>query len=262
MSGTHMPLSSVPFLNFCGGNVIGTRMIDDHTLAAPSNFQNGWLFYHYQRQNFGLISFISMHARCGRLPGGVNAALNLAALGGIISLFGVPGFYAVLGAQGSYMNLEGLFTPATYVVMRQVGTALYLISLVAMIRVVTSEPRLRQSAWLIAGLVLGMGFFLPAVVFQSVAAAFLPLAIAHGAQYILMMSVVSGRSERGWLGLALMCAVGIALGLVLSIKAWPAVLAVIGLVQVHFLLDARVWRLRERRQRAIMTERFDFLLPA
>ena len=39
-----MPESSVPFLNFCGGNVIGTRMIEDQTPCAPSSFQNGWLF--------------------------------------------------------------------------------------------------------------------------------------------------------------------------------------------------------------------------
>ena len=44
MSGTHMPASKVPFLNFCGGKVIGTRMIDDQTRLAPKSFQKGWLF--------------------------------------------------------------------------------------------------------------------------------------------------------------------------------------------------------------------------
>ena len=39
-----MPDSSVPFLNFCGGKVIGTRMIEDHTRLAPSIFQKGWPF--------------------------------------------------------------------------------------------------------------------------------------------------------------------------------------------------------------------------
>jgi len=224
--------------------------------------QHAWLFHHYQRQNFGLISFISMHIGGGRLPAGVSTALNLAAAGGIISLFGTPSFYGVLGARGSYANLEGLFAPGTYAVARQVGTVLYVVSLVAMVRVFRAEPRLRQSAWLAGAFLLGMGFFLPTVLFHSVAAAFLPLAIAHGAQYILMMSVVSGRSERGWLGFAIMCTAGILVGLVLSVKAWPLILAVTGLVQVHFLVDARVWRLRERRQRAIMGERFDFLLSA
>ncbi len=39
-----MPLSSVPFLKGCGGNVIGTRMIEDQIRLSPSSFQNGWLF--------------------------------------------------------------------------------------------------------------------------------------------------------------------------------------------------------------------------
>jgi hypothetical protein len=34
-SGTHMPDSSVPFLNGLGGKVIGTRRIEDHTRASP-----------------------------------------------------------------------------------------------------------------------------------------------------------------------------------------------------------------------------------
>jgi len=45
-------------------------------------------------------------------------------------------------------------------------------------------------------------------------------------------------------------------------KAWPAILAYMGLVEVHFLVDAKVWRLREPRQRAIMNDRFDFLLAS
>src|SRR6185436_2275979 len=49
---------------------------------------NVWLFYHYQRQNFGLISFVSTNVGCGRLSPRVNTTLNVAALGGIIALLG------------------------------------------------------------------------------------------------------------------------------------------------------------------------------
>jgi len=79
----------------------------------------------------------------------------------------------------------------------------------------------------------------------------------------LMMSVVSGRSSRGWLGLLTMCAVGATVGLVInSMTTWPAILLATGIVEVHFLIDAKVWRLREQRQRKIMNDRFDFLLAA
>jgi hypothetical protein len=45
-------------------------------------------------------------------------------------------------------------------------------------------------------------------------------------------------------------------------KAWPVIFVYMGLVQVHFLIDAKVWRLREPKQRAIMGNRFDFLLAS
>ena len=60
-----------------------------------------------------------------------------------------------------------------------------------------------------------------------------------------------------------MCAVGVVAGLGLdAMKGWPVILVATGLTQVHFLVDAKVWRLREKRQRAIMNDRFDFLLAA
>ena len=217
-------------------------------------FHNTWLFYHYQRQNFGLASFISTHAGCGRLPPRVNTALNVAALGAIVSLVGTPGFYP---------NTAGLMTPDAYAVLRTAGRVIYVLSVVMLIGVFRSEPRLRKSALLTGALILGVAFFLPAVVFRSAAMAFLGPATAHGAQYILMMSVVSGRSSRGWLGLLTMCAVGATVGLVInSMTTWPAILLATGIVEVHFLIDAKVWRLREQRQRKIMNDRFDFLLAA
>lgn len=215
-------------------------------------FHNTWLFYHYQRQNFGLISFVSTHVGYGRLPAAANTALNVAALGAILSLLGTPGFYP---------NAEGLVSAQTLSAMRIVGTLVYVGSLYLMARVFWNDPRLLADRWLKGSLLLGVGFFLPSIVFQSAALAFFPYAIAHGAQYILMMSVVSGRSARGWAALATMCGLGVVAGLGLdAMNAWPAVLVKTALVQVHFLVDAKVWRLREPLQRAIMNSRFDFLL--
>lgn len=229
----------------------GAVLIGPWAYLCIFSFHNVWLFYHYQRQNFGLASFISMHVGCGRLPVRVNTALNVAALGGIVSLLGTPGFYP---------NTAGLMTAHAYVVLRTAGAIVYVVSLMLMVGVFRAEPRLRESGLVAAALVLGVAFFLPTIVFRSSAMAFLPPAMAHGAQYILMMSVVSGRSSLGWLGLLSMCAVGVAVGLMMNaMAAWPAILITTGLVEVHFLVDAKVWRLREQRQRAIMHDRFDFL---
>jgi hypothetical protein len=228
-------------------------------------FHNIWLFYHYQRQNFGLISFMSTHFGSGRLPSMVNTALNLAALGGALCLLGDPEFYLISEREEPLMNRRGLIGANASMLLRGAGTIIYALSVLLMIGLLWLEKRLRSNGWVIGALFLSLAFFLPPVLFTSLFAAFLPLAIAHGAQYLLMMGVVSGRSSRSWLGLGLIFAACVGAGLTLNTMTdwtWPYVLIGIGLVQVHFLVDAKVWRLREPRQREIMNDRFDFFLAS
>jgi hypothetical protein len=213
--------------------------------------QSLWLFYHYQRQNFGLISFVSTSGGCGRVPPRVDTALNVAALGAWISMLGVKGFC---------YHEQLLPIPIPLILWRS-GTLVYLVAGLLLAWTVYREPRLRQSLWLMGSLVMGLAFFLPAFWFRDLTLAFVPYATAHGAQYLVMMSVLSGRSSRGWMALLTMCVLAVSVGYAIDFsRAWPVVLALTGFVQVHFLLDAKVWRLREPRQRAIMNDRFDFLL--
>ena len=79
-------------------------------------FHNIWLFYHYQRQNFGLALFVSTHVGGGRLPGRVNTAFNVAALGAIVSLLGTPSFLTL--TQGVVPGLADSMPGAAYVVLR------------------------------------------------------------------------------------------------------------------------------------------------
>jgi hypothetical protein len=235
-----------------GIGVAGEAVIGLWAYALVFSFHNTWLFYHYQRQNFGLLSFISANFGRGRLPARVNTALNLAALGAIMGMLGIPGFCP---------DGESLLSAQTFRIMWSAGLAVYLLSAGLMIWLLIGEPDLRDNVWLLGGLILGILFFLPAFLFRTPAWAFLPYAVAHGAQYIFMMSVLSGRSSRGWVAFLTMCGLGATIGLAIdSMRAWPAILVYTGIVQVHFLIDAKVWRLREPMQRAIMSRRFDFLL--
>jgi hypothetical protein len=214
---------------------------------------NTWLFFHYQRQNYGLLSFISKNFGLGRLPAEANRALNLAAMGAVISLFGRVGFLP---------GGDELLSPQAFELVWRIGLCVFLVSVVMMVRVLIRERQLRSNAWLFAGLVLGIAFFLPAFLFVNPIAGFLPIAVAHGAQYVLMMSVLTGRSERGLLAFGTMCVLGygIAKGLENLQDSWPLLLLAIGLVQSHFVIDGKVWRLREPMQREIIGQRFDFLL--
>ena len=248
----------------CG--VVGAMLVGPWAFLLLFAFHNTWLFYHYQRQNFGLVSFISKHFGTGRLPPRVNTALNLAALGGILclfaALFGAPPLGGDVAPQ---MDTTGLVGSDARMLLRGEGTALYVLSVLLVVGLLVLDKRLRSSGWVVGALLLSVGFFLPAVLFTALPATFMPLAIAHGAQYLLMMGIVSGRSSRSWLGVGLLFGVCVGAGVALdalSTGAWPLALIGFGLVQVHFLVDAKVWRLREPRQREIMSERFDFFFPS
>jgi hypothetical protein len=245
--------------------VLGAMWVGPWAFLLVFAFSSIWLFHHYQRQNFGLISFISKHFGTGRLPPRVNTALNLAALGGVLCLFGAPPVTGPSGSVEPLMDIAGLVGADARMLMRGVGTTLYALAVLLMIGVLTREKRLRSNAWVVGALVLSLGFFLPAVLFTSLQAAFIPLATAHGAQYLLMMGIISGRSSRSWLAVGLFFAVCVGAGVglkALSTGPWPLALIAFGITQVHFLVDAKVWRLREPRQREIMGERFDFFFPS
>src|SRR5262245_61143422 len=69
--------------------VVGLWAIGQWTVVLIAGGHNAWLFYHYQRQNFGLISFVSRHVGFGTLPAALGTTLDLLELGGIVSAFGV-----------------------------------------------------------------------------------------------------------------------------------------------------------------------------
>jgi len=245
--------------------VVGAMLAGPWAFFVLLAFHNTWLFYHYQRQNFGLTSFISKHFGTVPLPPSVNTALTLAALGGILCIFGAPPVTALSGSKEPLMDIGGLLGADARVLLRGAGTTIYVLAVLLMIGVLTREKRLRSNAWVIGALFLSLGFFLPPVLFTSFQAAFIPLAIAHGAQYLLMMGIVSGRSSRSWMGVGFFFIACVGAGVALNAMQtwpWPYALAAFGIVQVHFLVDAKVWRLREPRQREIMSDRFDFFLPS
>ncbi|MGH7292550.1 MAG: hypothetical protein ACREJT_15130, partial [Myxococcota bacterium] len=119
--------------------LVGTVAIGSWAYLLIYSFHNIWLFYHYQRQNFGLASFVSTHVGFGRLPDRVNTALNVAAAGAIITLLGTPSFF--LPTEGLLPGLPDTMPGAAYVVLRPLGTAIYAAALLLMLGVFRSEPR-------------------------------------------------------------------------------------------------------------------------
>jgi hypothetical protein len=231
--------------------VSGAALVGPWALFALFALQGAWLFYHYQRQNYGLVSLVSANAGTGPLPRDIGLVLNMVVLAGFLGVIAVPGLFPV--------HLDRMVSSRVHAGLQWSGVGLYVVSFGFLLRAFVRHPTLRRDPWLSGGIVLAWAFFLPAVLFNAMA--FLPLAVAHGAQYVYMMTILSGHSNRRWLGTVAMCALGAGIGLTLdSMKEFPAILAMIGIVQVHFLVDAKVWRLREPQQRVILKQRFAFLL--
>jgi hypothetical protein len=130
-------------------------------------------------------------------------------------------------------------------------------------------------------------FFLPVFTFASPYAAVGGLTIAHGAQYLLLMSLVgagegAGGSAAGTaiaatagpgmaraLRLTVLAAIVVLGGAALEVAShlhdggWPfRVLygAYLGVVMAHFVIDAGLWRLRDSFPRRFLTSRVPYLL--
>jgi hypothetical protein len=109
--------------------------------------------------------------------------------------------------------------------------------------------------------ILAWAFFLPALISTDRLVGFWSYAIAHGAQYFIFMAVISGNHKRSIIGLSVfVLATAMALVLFQYLNtSGPGFAVYTGLVMGHFLIDAKVWRLREPLQRNLIRTRFGFI---
>jgi hypothetical protein len=212
-----------------------------------------WQLFHYQRQNYGLLAFAALSARAGRPPRSLRVSFDLAALAGGLGASGPQGVIAgVLPDVGRRIDPR----------IHAVAIVLYVLALCVALGTVARDraffrvPLVALFAW------AGLLFYVPALISRDPFVTFWSYAIAHGAQYLLLMGVLSGGTSRPRLGLASLAAVTVVLMFVfLSMTATSGWLhgAYYGLVVGHFLIDAKTWRLGESPQRALLRQRFGFL---
>ena len=196
-----------------------------------------WLLYHYQRQNYGLIAFAAQNCGAGKLPAEITWMLNL-------------------GVAGAVLRLS---SPSTMTFA--ISALLFGASAVLLIAILCGPIGRRENWTLLMFLTLGWMFFLPSLVSTDHLIGFWSYAIAHGAQYLIFMIVLGANTRRGIVDLGLLllafCAAFI---LFWKLNSFDTGLAFYrGLVMGHFLIDAKVWRLREPLQRQIIGERFGFI---
>jgi len=213
------------------------------TLVVTGFF--AWQLYHFQRQNYGLIAFAARSAGLSRLPRELNWMLNFGVAGAVCNLL-------------RRIELKGAFASA---IAYDLSVALFFASTALLVIVLLTTPRLRADLPSLIFTVLGWTFFLPTLVSTSDLVGYWSYAIAHGAQYIIFMIVVSGNRKHGITVLSLFLLLFAAMLLAFDHlnRSGAGMAAYTGLVMGHFLIDAKIWRLREPIQGSLIKQRFAFI---
>lgn len=211
-----------------------------------------WLAHHYNRQNFGLVAFAAANDRLGPMPREVGWMFNLTTVAGAIRLVAMPTIYP--GGISPFGN-------PIFAYYGQIVAALFMAAALILLAVIIWRHKaIRRSPLVLVFLGIGFAFYLPALVSGPNSVSFWPYAIAYGLQYLLMMGVVSRGSRLGLAGLGIAAGIALVLGmLVYSMSAAPWAQLYVGVVMWHFLVDARLWRLRDPLVRTVVMKRFSFL---
>ena len=235
----------------------------------------GWQFFHFQKQNLGMAALAASSSGVPGLSRPERHAILAAGWAGIAGLMMRPSLLQVEVDP----HLGAVFPGCAigYAIAAITGVGLFL-----------RRPRPARPAGLAVSYLMALLFFLPVFVFTSPYAAVGGLTIAHGAQYLLLMSHLAwaggtvegstvggstvGGSSAG-ISRALRIAVlvnivligGTALQVGSHVDASAGVVrsfygAYLGVVMAHFVVDAGLWRLRDAFPRRFLAGRVPYLV--
>jgi hypothetical protein len=218
-----------------------------------------WQFFHYQKQNLGIAALAASALQVPPLSKAERRALiasGLAAIGGLLAR---PGLL-----QLPIRAILARFFP--------VAVAGFAIAVAVGIWFLARRAARHRPAGFAVAYVTSLAFGLPVFVFRSPYAAVAGLTVAHGLQYLLLMSLVAAGSGRGRRALHLAALANIALlgGAFLAVASdqlrdTGAGRMLFGLfagaVMAHFVIDAGLWRMRDEFPRGFLSRRLPYLLP-
>lgn len=245
--------------------------------AALLLFYWVWQAFHYGRQNIGVYAFASI-AQTNRAPHKLEKAAIDAG-----TLLGILGTFKIMGAAVSPAYLHPWFD-ALYQVGHFAFAAAFVFALAVYVKHFRETTLFKTLFYFTS-----VFFFYPVFMSTEMSVAFLSYAVAHGAQYLVFMSIVAAahgggsgeaaaearRSRRAsvLVFVALTLIVGFVffrvgdLRLVDAVNARPAlrttidflVGVTIGATMAHFVVDAGAWKLSLARQREYVTGKFGFI---
>jgi hypothetical protein len=220
-----------------------------------------WQFFHFAKQNLGMTALAAKTAGAPPLQAAERRALIASGLAGIGALMARP---ALLQLRVD-PRLGALFPLSAAAMAGAVAVGVILLA--------RRAPAQRPRGFCVMYL-MGLFFSVPVFVLASPYAAVGGMTIAHGMQYLLLVSLVAagGPGEAGRaLRLAVLGNLALIGGAVLAVTSHlhsggPAVRLVfgayLGTVMAHFVVDAGLWRLRDPFPRAFLARRVPYLMRA
>lgn len=218
-----------------------------------------WQFFHYQKQNVGMAALAA--AASGIPSPGQTERRSLLAAG-----------LATIGALAADPRLLGLHVGLRIPWLRPASAAMFAIAVLAGTVALAARPAPARPVGFSVVYLTSLLFGLPAFVFASPYAAVGGMTVAHGLQYLLLISLIAGGDggSSRLARIALLANVALIGGALLSAAshlhnsaAFGRLIfgAYLGLVMAHFVIDAGIWRLRDPLARKFVTESLPFLLP-
>lgn len=283
-----LALLALNFIVFCflAANVGGSAPI---IVYAFMLFYIIWQTWHFAKQNWGVFSFSCICA--GRKPATIweRRAIFGGGIAGVLGVYQAAG----TGLKVYYSGAETGFIDASFAALWYVGFVL-LVASFAMALFAIWQRRAEASGLNTALLLVSTVFFVPYFFIGDALLAFVSFTWAHGLQYLLFLLVHSmsrndldtSRSSRGTQRILKVCSVllffafcgwfvrdlivwstqfGTATAALLSIQAnYPLILNMVvafltGITMVHFVWDARIWRLGDVEPRKWVRKRFAFI---
>jgi len=217
----------------------------------------GWQFYHFAKQNLGMVALAASSARVPSPRPAERRTLLAAGAAGIGGLVAHPALLQLRAGP----RLPVLFPVAALAFATAVAAGVALLA---------RRPPAQRPAGFSVVYLMALLFFLPVFVFGSPYAAVGGMTVAHGMQYLLLLGLVAAGSGARLIRLATLCNVALLGGAALEKAshlhgAAPAERllfgAYLGAVMAHFVIDAGLWRLRDPFPRAFLARRTPNLVP-
>ena len=256
----HLRFQSVP-LGLIASVPLVSAVVSPSTISSVLLAIFAWQFWHYQKQNLGLVALGAVSHRVPALTRNERWAIKSAGGAGILGLVAHP---RLLGLN-LYPRIDPAWVTAAVLL---VASTCYGLTLLA------RRPGPDRPASFSVLYVLSLLFCTPMFLFDSPYAAVSGMTIAHGFQYLLLVGlVVAGPSSRSHRFVRVGLALNIAL-LVGALLSWSSHLhsspgplrllfgAYLGALVAHFMIDSNLWRLRNSSSRALLTARIPYLIPA